>query len=125
MHAATDQGTGLALRVQVVGDFPAIDLELHRIDLEVFADIHRHEERHLRVRRKQQLFLEQEKVPVEVENLLLECLDVLVERAKLAPRRGLAGFGRDGPGNRGIRPRRGGILCDQSQRHERQREYGD
>src|SRR5690606_6160106 len=83
MHAAAMQRVDLALRVEVVRDRLAVDLELDRVEREELADVHRDEHRDLRARREQQLFLEQEQIPIEVDGELLEMLDLLVERAKL------------------------------------------
>ena len=49
-------------------------------------DVHRQEHRHLRVGRKQQLFLENEQVLVQVDDVLLQSLDFLVEAAGVRSR---------------------------------------
>ncbi len=91
MHAAAQQRADLAFRVQIIRDFLAVDLEAYGIESEVLTDIHRNEERHLRVRWKQQFFLEQEQVAVEIQHFLLESLYVLVELPEFALRLGRRG----------------------------------
>src|SRR5690606_30132944 len=86
MHAALDQGVGLARSVEVVRDFLAVELEADGVEREELADVHRDEDGHLRVRREQQLFLEQEEIAVQVGDELLQVLHALVERAEIARR---------------------------------------
>ena len=47
MNTAAHERVDLARRIQVVCDFLAINFQLHRIELEIFTDIHRHEESYL------------------------------------------------------------------------------
>ena len=83
LHAAFQQRVRLALRVQIVRDVLVVDLQLDGIEAEELADVHRDEHGRLRVRREEQLLFEQEQVAIQIENLLLEILHVLVERAEL------------------------------------------
>ena len=53
LHAALDQGFGLALRVEIVRNILVVDLQLHGVEAEELTHVHRHEDRGLRVRRKQ------------------------------------------------------------------------
>src|SRR5690606_346931 len=83
VHAAAMQGVDLALRVQVVRDFLAVDLQAHGIEGEELTDVHREKECHLRVRRKQELLLEQEEIAVQVQHLVLQRLDFPIQSLEL------------------------------------------
>ena len=87
LHAALEQGLGLARRVQVLGHLLVVHAQLDRVQREEIAHVHRQEHRHLRVGREQQLFLQHEQVAVEVHRVLLDRLDFLVERARVGAAR--------------------------------------
>ena len=93
LDAAAVQRLDLERRIEIVGDDLVVELHLHGIELEHLADVHRHEHGHLRVRRKQQLFLEQEQILVEIEDLLLEVLHIGIERVELSALGGLRATG--------------------------------
>src|ERR1700757_2718735 len=84
LHPALEEGVALARSVEIVDHFLLIELELHRIEREEIADVHRQEHRELRVGREQQLLLEDEQVLVEIDHVLLQSLDLLVEPAGIA-----------------------------------------
>src|ERR1039457_5060110 len=81
VHAALGKRLDLARRVQIVCDFLLIYLERHSVELEKFSDVHRDEYRHPRIGRKQQLLLEHEEIPVEIDHVLFQSLNVLIEPA--------------------------------------------
>ena len=72
VYAATMQCTNLALGIQIVGDILAIDLQVDRVEIKIFANIHGDKKCNLGVRRKQQLLFKQEQVPVQVEHLFFQ-----------------------------------------------------
>ena len=80
LDAATMQRLDFALRVEVPGDRLVIDAELHRVEREEVAGIHRQEHRHLGVGGEQEFLLEQEQLAVQVQHVLLEALDVAIQR---------------------------------------------
>ena len=102
VHAAALQGVLLARRVEVVRDFLVVDLQLHGVEREERADVHRHEDGDLRARREQQVLLQHEQVAVEVDDLAPQRLDLGIERGAL-----------DGRLGRGLR----GIACEHGHRH--------
>ena len=86
MYTATNQRIGFAFCIQVVRNFLAIDLQVDRVEIEILANVQRKKERDLGVGWKQQLFLKQEQVPVEIEHFLLQVLHILIKTAKLLAR---------------------------------------
>src|SRR6185437_4661280 len=102
LHAALDQGIDLPWGVEVVRDLLAVDLQLHRVEREERARIHRHEYRHLGVGRVEQLLLEDEEIAVEVENVALQRLHLLIHGRRRGGWRTGGGF------RRGDRRRRDG-----------------
>src|SRR5690606_537643 len=83
MHSTAQQSAEFTIGIEVVGNFLTIDLQVHRVELEVFPDVHRDKERHLRVRREKQLFLQQEQVAIQGKHFFLQRLHVLVETPEL------------------------------------------
>src|SRR5579864_4865824 len=99
LYAAFEQGLHFARRVEIVDDFLAVDLELHGVESEEIADIHREEYRHLGVGREQQLLFQHEEVAVEIHHILLQSLHLFIEPA---------GIGGSLPGRRSRRSALGG-----------------
>ena len=122
LHAAAVQRLHFERRVEVVGDDLVVELDLHRVELEQLAHVHRHEQRHLRVGREQQFLLEHQQVAVEADHVALDVLDAGVER----PARGALACGRGAA----RRPRRGGrgggaaAVCASDAGGQREREAG-
>ncbi len=79
LHAAAVQRLHLERRVEVVGDELVVELDLHRIEREQLAHVHRHEQRHLRAGREQQFFFQHQQVAVEADDVALDVLDAVVE----------------------------------------------
>ncbi len=104
LHAAALQGFLLALGVEVVRDLLVVHLELHGIDREERADVHRHEHGHLRARGEQQVLLQHEEVAVEVDDLAAQRLDLGVEHRAVAGGRRRGGFVAECGHRRGERP---------------------
>ena len=88
VHAAALQRILLARGIEVVRDFLVVHLELHGVEREERADVHRHEDGDLRARREQQVLFQHEEVAVEVDDLAPQRLDLGIERGALGGRRG-------------------------------------
>ena len=102
MHTATFEGVLFARGVEVVRDFLVVDFQLHGIEREERAAVHRNEHGDLRARREQQVLLQQEQVAIEVDDFSPERLDLGIERGAL-----------DGRLSRRLR----GIACEHGHRH--------
>jgi hypothetical protein len=84
MDTATEQGAELTLRIQIVRDFPAVDLQVDGIEFKILADVHRDEKGNLGVRRKKQFFLEKEEIPVQREYFVFQRLNVVIKTSEFA-----------------------------------------
>ena len=87
LHAALEQGIGLARRVQIILHFLVVDLDRDRVQGEKRSHVHRHINRDLRVGGEQQLLLEHEQILVQVDDVLLETLHFLIQGLEVGRRR--------------------------------------